>query len=338
MSQTPDHDGLGLNQAKSTKRDRFTQGKAHASRGPLKRLFFGAHGLRAGWGLLLFVLFAALNFAVFLVVVAIIARAHGHFPAGGAHPRKLDLKRMSPAILAISEGVMLASFMLATVVMGWIERRPLASLGFDLRGLPLRFVQGLLAGLSLLAALVASLWLVHAVSFGPVVWRGWSAVAGGLQWGGVFLLVAGFEEVALRGYLLQTLARGLNFRWAAVISSALFMALHISNGGETLFGLSQVFVIGLVFCLSVWKTGALWWAIGYHAAWDWAQSFLFGVADSGESISGALMTARPIGPAWLSGGTTGPEGSALALAAIAATAALIVLTLKKPDHVLPVRW
>ena len=134
----------------------------------------------------------------------------------------------------------------------------------------------------------------------------------------------------MRAYVLQTLARGLNFPWAAVISSGVFMLLHLPNGGESAMGLIQVFLIGLVFSFSVWRTGAIWWALGYHAAWDWAQSFLFGVADSGLVTPGALLSAHAAGPAWLSGGATGPEGSVLMFSIIAASLGLIGLMRHTP--------
>jgi len=30
-------------------------------------------------------------------------------------------------------------------------------------------------------------------------------------------------------------------------------------------------------------TGSLWWAVGFHAAWDWGQSCFYGTADSASS-------------------------------------------------------
>src|ERR1700745_2783677 len=31
---------------------------------------------------------------------------------------------------------------------------------------------------------------------------------------------------------------------------------------------------GLLFCLSLWLTKSLYWAVGLHAGWDWSQSYL----------------------------------------------------------------
>ena len=47
--------------------------------------------------------------------------------------------------------------------------------------------------------------------------------------------------------------------------------------------------------------------------WDWAQSFLFGVPDSGTLATGRLFATHAVGKPWLSGGIDGPEGSVLGL-------------------------
>jgi hypothetical protein len=135
-----------------------------------------------------------------------------------------------------------------------------------------------------------------------------------LLWGVVFLLVGIFEEFLVRGYLFYTLASGIRFWPAAVLTSAVFFAGHIRNQGETWFGLADVFVIGMFFCFTLWRTGDLWFAVGLHASWDWGQSFFYSVADSGMIAPGHLFRMHTQGPAWLSGGTVGPEGSIVSLA------------------------
>jgi membrane protease YdiL (CAAX protease family) len=72
-------------------------------------------------------------------------------------------------------------------------------------------------------------------------------------------------------------------------------------------------MVSLLLALSVWFTGSLWWAIGFHAAWDWGQSFLYGTPDSGVLVRGHYLSSRPRGSVLLSGGETGPEGSIYAV-------------------------
>jgi membrane protease YdiL (CAAX protease family) len=81
--------------------------------------------------------------------------------------------------------------------------------------------------------------------------------------------------------------------------------------------LFAVGLFGLTFIFSLWRTGSLWWAIGAHTSWNWAQSFLYGVGDSGNMIRYHLLASHPIGQPLLSGGTTGPEGSIFVLPTLA---------------------
>jgi hypothetical protein len=46
-----------------------------------------------------------------------------------------------------------------------------------------------------------------------------------------------------------------------------------------------------------------------HASFDFGETFLYSVPDSGLLLPGHLSNAALHGPAWLTGGTPGPEGS-----------------------------
>jgi membrane protease YdiL (CAAX protease family) len=109
---------------------------------------------------------------------------------------------------------------------------------------------------------------------------------------------------------------GAAFWQAAWVTSTLFGLIHLSNGGENFIGIFAAAAIGFVFCVSVRLTGSAWWAIGCHAAWDWAETYFYGTADSGLSAQGHYLTSIPAGnPLW-SGGADGPEGSLLVLGVI----------------------
>lgn len=109
---------------------------------------------------------------------------------------------------------------------------------------------------------------------------------------------------------------GSGFWCATWVTSAYFGYMHVSNPGETWIGIFAAAFIGFVFCVSVRVTGSAWWAIGCHAAWDWAETYFYGTADSGLTPQGCYLTSHPAGnPLW-SGGAVGPEGSVLVLGAI----------------------
>ena len=294
----------------------------------LKWAFVGPSGLRAGWGVALFI---AIVVACRFALVAVLHAVHFHAP-------KSDPSLIDPTSTMFQDGLISAILLIATLLAAQIERRPLAELGLSLKNALPRFIQGLIVGVAAMCAEIGLLLACKGITLGQIVLHGSDIWMFGGQWALAFLLVGVAEELAFRTYLQQTLARGLNFRWSALVMGVLFLAAHAFNAGETPIGLISVFLAALVFTLSVWRTGTVWWAIGFHAAWDWTQSFVFGVADSGHPSVGALMTATPMGPAWLSGGSTGPEGSLLDLAVLLVVAGVIMVTLRTPDQKLDLKW
>ncbi len=274
-------------------------------------IWYGGHGLRAGWSALLFL-------AIFLVLTSLAAIAlrillHRLLPRGG--------EPVSPLAMLLGESVQAALVLLATWIMARIEGRRLASYGYAGRARLSRFLWGCGWGFLAISALVGSLWKAHLLAFDAGHLLGLSAVEFGLSWLAVFVCVGIFEESLLRGYLQYTLTRGLGFWWGALLLSALFGASHIGNHGESPVGIFSAAAVGIVFCISLWYTGSLWWAIGFHAVWDWGQTFFYGTPDSGLVARSHLLSEHPVGPLLWSGGPTGPEGSLyivplLAIAAI----------------------
>jgi membrane protease YdiL (CAAX protease family) len=81
--------------------------------------------------------------------------------------------------------------------------------------------------------------------------------------------------------------------------------------------LLTVAAVGMFFCLTVRRTGDLWFAVGAHAVHDFGQAFVYSVPNSGTLIRDPLFTSTLAGPTWLTGGAAGPEGSVLELAVLA---------------------
>ena len=104
----------------------------------------------------------------------------------------------------------------------------------------------------------------------------------------------------------------MGFWPSAILLSALFGFAHASDPGESKTGLLSVFLFGLLFCIFLRRTGNLWWAVGFHAGWDWGQTFFYGVPDSGLVPTDNLFNSTLSGPNWLTGGSVGPEASVFA--------------------------
>jgi len=140
-----------------------------------------------------------------------------------------------------------------------------------------------------------------------------SAITGNGLWGVFAVALAGLVPCFV---LHIKKAAHSGFWQAAWVTSTLFGFIHTGNNGENWIGIFAAAAIGFVFCVSVWVTGSAWWAIGCHAAWDWAETYFYGTADSGFAAKGHFLTTSPAGAAIWSGGADGPEGSLLVLGAI----------------------
>jgi len=271
----------------------------HPSINPtLKRVFIGEQGIRSGWGALLFA-------AIFLILQTAILATLGHFVS-------LDATRPIPFNLGLlQESCQVLVAAAATLVMARIEGRPPLSYGFTGDHRLMRLLTGALWGFLCLSLLIGILWKAGVLVFTGLSLTGFAAWKYAFAWGIVFVMVGVFEESLFRGYLQSTLARGIGFWWAALLLSLTFAAGHLSNSGESILGIVQVFAGGLVFCLSLWYTKSLLWAVGFHAGWDWGQSYFYGTRDSGLVMQNHLLASQPSGNRLWSGGTTGPEGSLL---------------------------
>ena len=168
--------------------------------------------------------------------------------------------------------------------------------------------------------------------FGGIALHGPRVLKFAAFWGLLFLIVGLFEEFAFRGYSQFTLALGTGFWPAAVLLSVAFGAVHLSNQGEAWVGALGAAFIALFFCLTLRRTGNLWFALGFHAAWDWGETFFYSVPDSGIVFPGHLLQSSFSGPTWLTGGTVGPEGSVLCFVVIGATAILFERTHRKTEY------
>jgi uncharacterized protein len=290
----------------------------------IKLIWIGTDGLRAGWAALFFLLIVA----GVLGGLAFIAHLLHHLPP--------ITREMNPRKTIIGELAMIFAGLVATMVMSRIDKRPWLDYGLRAQRAG-HLGQGLIWGVVMMSAMMAILRCCHAVTIERSTVAAGSLVESAVLWAIAFALVAVNEELTFRGYAFFRLLRGTQPLVAALVTSSAFALAHIANPTETISGMLSVAVTGLVFCLSVWRTGSLWWVIGFHAAWDWSQSFLFGVADSGESATGHWLTSQAIGPAWLSGGSAGPEGSVLVFPILAALALVIVRTLPPAEVHLTLR-
>ncbi|MGH9488609.1 MAG: lysostaphin resistance A-like protein [Terriglobales bacterium] len=265
----------------------------------------GFAGLRAGWRL---VIFAAIAGSVpGLLVTAASLAAHN---PGARHAATASAMALSPWATLGSETFLFFWMVFATWIMSRLERRPFGYYGLPGRGaFGRQFWSGVLWGVVALSVLLVLIFFSGDFNFGQLVLHGAAIPRFGLEWALSFLAVGFFEEFTFRGYALTTFTQGAGFWTAAAVLSALFGGIHLSNHGEGWIGALSAALLGLFFCFTWKRTGSLWFAVGTHAAWDFCESFVYGVPDSGNISRGRLLKQLFHGSHWITGGSIGPEGS-----------------------------
>jgi CAAX protease family protein len=272
--------------------------------GPIHTIFLGPEGLRPGWRIFFYL-------GMGVVVFLLLSSLEHLIPSRGAG--LLWQQMFIQLVLVISS-------LSPALVMAKIEKRQFCDYSLPLRQIRGRsFCAGLIWGIVALSALMLLMRSLGAFSYGHVALHGVRIVKFAVFWGVFFFLVGIFEEFTFRGYTQFTLSQTVGFWPAAYVFSFIFGALHlIGNVGETWLGSLCAALIGLFFCFTLRRTGTLWFAVGMHASWDWGESYLYSVPDSGGTVPGHLLSSSFHGSRWLTGGSVGPEGSVLAFVVIAA--------------------
>ena len=276
-----------------------------------RSIFWNEREFRAGWRLLVYML---------LVVVFMLAET---FLMMALHFPQISRTGFTATSMFFQELAGIIAVCAATAIMGMLEARPIDGYGLP-RGSAFgaRFWQGAAWGIAMIAEIMFLIRAFGGFSFGTLALRGPALWGYAVLWGVVFVCVGMFEEFLFRGYAQFTLATGIGFWPAATTLSAAFGAIHLHNTGEDKVGAISVFVIGMFFCLTLRRTGNLWFAVGLHATFDWGETFLFSVPDSGLVAPGHLLNSSFHGAAWLTGGSVGPEGSVMAFVVVALAAVL----------------
>ncbi|HUJ49360.1 MAG TPA: type II CAAX endopeptidase family protein [Bryobacteraceae bacterium] len=263
----------------------------------------GREGLRAGWRLALYLIMGTAIFLLLALGLRVIAGRYARQPLWSE---------------LFAEIAVLAAALAAAWIMSRIEKRSVGVYGLPARSaFGKLFFAGAVWGLLGITALLLIMRGIGVFSFGGLALHGLRIWRFAAFWGALFLVVGFTEEFVFRGYTQYTLAQGIGFWPSALLFSLIFGGIHLGNPGEAWIGAVAAALIGLFFCFTLWRTGSLWFAVGLHGAWDWGESYLYSVPDSGGMVPGHLMRPSFHGSRWLTGGTVGPEGSVLVFVVIA---------------------
>src|SRR5579863_4601544 len=300
---------------------------------PPNTILRGPNGIRAGWRALMFIVLCA---AIPLTLSVVIGIVVGLLNRRTAALAALKLGTLTPLGLSISEGTIFSVAVIAALIMSRIEHRT-----FGVYGLPVHFAFGkdfwigALVGFLAISGCLFGIFLFHGFRLSGLAIHGNTMLAATAAWTATFILVGLAEEFTFRGYLQYTLTTGMGFWPSALLLSAAFGLAHAGNPGESKAGLFSVVLFGLLFCLVLRRTGNLWWAVGFHAGWDWGQTFFYGVPDSGIPPYHNLFNCTFTGKAWLTGGSVGPEASVFTPIVLCIVAILFTWTYRENRYQAP---
>lgn len=175
-------------------------------------------------------------------------------------------------------------------------------------------IYGALAGIILVTLSTAVIRLFGGISWEASAWNtelSLSLLEGFL----LFSAVAISEEIYSRGYIQGLLRYNYGTTAAIIISSLLFALLHGMNQGvfNSPIPFINLILAGVIMALARELTGGLWWPIGLHLTWNFFQGYIYGFNVSGVVPPHSVLRTADNGPAWLSGGTFGIEGSLISI-------------------------
>ena len=285
-----------------------------------KSIFIGPDGLRHGWRFLIFVA------TIFLVVQFLEQPAITFLEA----KLRVDRSALSAPSIIVGHGFDLIVVLIVTGVFALCERRRVDSYGLPVNeafgGL---FWNGVVAALVVVAFVAAAMLVTGGMRIHGIALRGTDLISSPLLWLIAMLFVGLTEEYFFRGYALQSLWRGTGFWPAALITTAIFASDHLEKPHENAIDIGMIFALGLIICISVRVTGSLWWAVGWHAAFDFGQLFIIGTRNGGSVPQGRLFDVTFPGPAWITGGELGTEASYFMIPAVLGTFIYVIWPLRR---------
>lgn len=189
----------------------------------------------------------------------------------------------------------------------FIEQRPLSSMGFSKRDMSSLYAKGIGWSVVLLGGAYLICILTGACHF-----EGVSAqlVPGYIVFYLIGYMIQGLaEEVICRGYLLVSLSRRNSVWYSVILSSGVFMAMHMSNEHVTVLAYINLFMCGLLFGLLFVESGSIWMVAALHSGWNFLQGNIFGISVSGTSKTSSVFDSSfADGWSFMNGGDFGLEG------------------------------
>lgn len=265
-----------------------------------RTIFLSSDGLRGGWRFLLYAvaIWYIPNF-LYWFSAQYLGYAGTGFGAGD---------------IAVYAVFTFLACVVASSALTRVEGRDMAWFGFSFNHRSLRnFGTGMLWGGGVVTFLVVILAVCGYFSLSGLALRGPAFFGYFALWLVAMVLVGFGEELFYRGYGLKALAGSIGFWPAALVTSLIFGGVHLYfKPMETVADIFNIVLLGLFMSYSIRISGTLWFAIGFHAGFDFFALSLYGAPNTGNNglpLENHLLYTRIEGPVWLTGGPQGLEAS-----------------------------
>jgi len=186
----------------------------------------------------------------------------------------------------------------------FISKERFISIGLDFINYKNDFYQGLAVGTGLISIGFFTLIILNLTSIDLTYF----SIYDQIFYFFLFIVVSLNEEIAIRGYILHNLSQSFNKYIALIISSFVFMGMHLGNPNIGMLPLANLFLAGIFLGVYRIHKNNLWFPIGAHLMWNYLQGPIYGFEVSGNKIN-SLFEQKLQGHEVLTGGNFGYEGS-----------------------------
>lgn len=202
----------------------------------------------------------------------------------------------------------LAEFLLLLVFVLKVEKNDLTTIGIKKLNIGSNLMRGGSFAFVFMLLIIVGLTAMHMIELNLNIMHA-ALIVNVLLTFPAFCIQATTEELFFRGYLQTRLTKRYGDVFAIIVSSIMFMLVHVTNPNITLIGIANIFLAGIFLSLVYRLDGSIWSVAGFHIIWNFVQNSLYGINVSGNSLGLSIMNTHYLKDNYLTGGSMGIEGS-----------------------------
>ncbi len=215
-----------------------------------------------------------------------------------------DPTLLQSAIFAGSVANMVVIYIFVRWFFRHVDRRPVSELRMDITArTPALMLLGILCAGAMLGIVFAIEYLAGWIEVAEITWPPPATVTTSVIGSLIQFLSVGFlEEVRYRGYGYASGEGSMPRPMLILITALAFALLHTQYDGFGPLSVVSLACIAAFYVASLHFFGSIWFGVGFHFMWDFAQVSVFGLAFASQKESGSFIDITQNGPAFWVGG------------------------------------